>query len=71
MNLRSIIQGWFSRRRRIRMQQEVAALERRRAAIRDHIAARRETRKEWRPLVGSLKDTTTAALRAENQLAGM
>jgi hypothetical protein len=71
MNLRTIIIDWFKRRQRIRIARQNAALARRRAAILDQIAKRKERHEEWRSKVGSLKDATTEKLRVENQLARM
>lgn len=70
MNIVRIIREWVARRDRRRMEQQAAAINRRRAVIRAQIATRRELRKEWRPLLGSLKDATTDALRVENRLRG-
>jgi hypothetical protein len=71
MNLRRIVQEWFTRRARLKMQRKAAEIERRRSVIRAQIAARRARKQAWRPLTGSLKDATTEALRVENQLARM
>lgn len=71
MNLTQIVRDWFNRRARLKMQRKAAEIERRRAVIRQQIAARRARKQAWRPLLGSLKDATTEALRVENQLARM
>ena len=70
MNLLTIITDWLNHRRKIKMERAAERLEHRRAVLRAQIAARRSKRQAWRPLLGSLKDATTEALRVETQLAG-
>ena len=71
MNLTQVVRDWFTRRARLKMERKAADIERRRAVIRQQIASRRAHKQAWRPLLGSLKDATTEALRVENQLARM
>lgn len=61
---------WKKWLRKRRAKRAAERLEHRRSVLRAQIAARRAKHQQWRPLLGSLKDATTEALRVENQLVG-
>lgn len=65
MTLHQIVTTWLRWRYGKRMAREASALEHRRVVLIAQISARKEERKEWKPLLGRLRDATTAALRAE------
>lgn len=55
---------WFAFLARKRAERMVKAAERQRAAIISQIADRQAQRKEWRPMVGMLREATNASRRA-------
>jgi hypothetical protein len=52
---------WLSRKR---AERDIAAAERRRAAIAAQIAHRRATKAEWRPMLSDMRQATNASLAA-------